>query len=99
VTLEEKLLWFARAFCSVGRDFGFTPGRTLALLSCLLAWEAGVRLEISDLFDAVYEAARSPWTRYLHFSGGSRFDREFLIRMDDAALPALEQHVSALTPR
>ena len=61
------------------------------MLACLLAWEAGVRLEIRETFDAVYQAATSRWGAYLHFSGGSRFDREFLIRIDEAALPALER--------
>src|SRR5689334_23975712 len=27
---DERLLWFARAFQEIGREFGFTPGRTLA---------------------------------------------------------------------
>jgi hypothetical protein len=98
-TLEERLLWFVRAFAHVGRDFGFTPGRTVALVACLLAWEAGTALEIRQVFDAVYEAARSRWSGHLHFSGGSRFDREFLIRVDEAALRALEQHVSITAAR
>jgi hypothetical protein len=87
---DERLLWFARAYHLVGREFGFTPGRTLALLGCLMAWEAGVVFEVADVFDAVYRAAGTPWERFLHFSGGSRFDREFLIRIDDDALSALE---------
>ncbi len=88
---EERLLWFARAYGHIGREFGFTPGRTLALLGCLMAWEAGVVLEVADVFDAVYRAAETRWERFLHFSGGSRFDREFLIRIDDDALPELER--------
>jgi hypothetical protein len=91
---EERLLWFARAFRVIGRDFGFTPGRALALLACLLAWEAGTVIEIGDIFAAVYAAAKSEWARFLHFSGGSRFDQEFLIRLDDEAVPALERAVA-----
>jgi hypothetical protein len=87
---EERLLWFARAYRHIGREFGFTPGRTLALMGCLMAWEAGVVLEVADVFDAVYRATGTRWERFLHFSGGSRFDREFLIRMDNDALPELE---------
>jgi hypothetical protein len=79
---EETLLWFAKAFQDIGRDFGFTPGRTLALRACLMAWESGRVLEIAEAFDVVYGAARSRWGKFLHFSGGSRFDREFLIRID-----------------
>jgi hypothetical protein len=90
-TLEEKVLWFARAFQKIGREFGFTPGRTCSLLACLMAWEAGIVLEIGDVFDAVYEAGRGQWSKYLHFSGGSRFDREFLIRVDPEALSQLER--------
>jgi len=91
-TDEERLLWFARAFRIIGRDFGFTPGRALALLACLLAWEARTVIEIGEIFATVYGAAKSEWARFLHFSGGSRFDQEFLIRLDDdEAVPALEQ--------
>jgi hypothetical protein len=92
---DERLLWFARAFQVIGRDFGFTPGRALALLGCLLAWESGVTIEVSDVFDSVYSAARSERAEFLHFSGGSRFDREFLIRLDDGLLPALERALVA----
>jgi hypothetical protein len=88
---DERLLWFARAYKHIGREFGFTPGRTLALMGCLMAWEAGIVLEVGDVFDAVYRAAGTRWERFLHFSGGSRFDREFLIRIDDGALPELER--------
>ncbi|MEW5848023.1 MAG: hypothetical protein AB2A00_04385 [Myxococcota bacterium] len=87
--LVDRLRWFALAFKAIGREFGFTPGRTLALKACVLAWEAGYLLEVKDVFDAVYEAAKGPWSQYLRFSGGSRFDAEFLIRVDDAMLPAL----------
>jgi hypothetical protein len=92
----ERMLWVARAFERIGREFGFTPGRTLALKACLMAWENGQTLEVGDAFDAVYEAARkgSPVLQYLHFSGGSRFDREFLIRIDPELTPLLEDLIS-----
>ena len=85
------MLWFGRAFEDIGREFGFTPGRTLALKACLLAWENKRTMEVGDVFDAVYRFARqgSPLDQYLHFSGGSRFDREFLIRID----PGLVEHL------
>ena len=51
-------------------------------------------IEVADVFDSVYAAATSQWSRFLHFSGVSRFDQEFLIRLDDEALPALEHAVS-----
>jgi len=92
-SLEEKLLWFTRAYQGIGREFGFTPGRTCALLACLLAYEAGFIVEISELFEAVFEAGRTDWGNYLHFSGGSRFDQEFLIRIDAEVAPLLAKSV------
>lgn len=77
----EALLYFAKGFELVGREIGFTPGRTVALAACLLALEQDRILEIDTIFDIVYEAARSGWGEHLTFSGGSRFDREFLIRV------------------
>lgn len=90
---EETLLWFARAVRWVGRDIGFTPGHAGALLACLLAWESGAILEVKDVYAAVYEAAGTDWARYLHFSGGSRLDREFLVRIDSELVTELEKHV------
>jgi len=89
------LLWFARAFHSVGREFGFTPGRTLALMACILALEAGQVLEVSEVFDAVYKAAKSEWGEYLRFSGGSRFDREFMIRIQPGLEESLDQSIKS----
>ncbi len=86
----DRLSWFAKAFADIGREFGFTPGRTLALKACFMAWEAGQIMEVGDVFDTVYRAARSRFEKYLHFSGGSRFDREFLIRIDDELLARLQ---------
>lgn len=99
VTNPDDVLWhFARAINRVKRDFGFTPGRTGALLACLLAWEEHKVIEISQVYDAVYNAAKSDLNRYLHFSGGSRFDREFLIRLDDELLVHLEERLKGRTP-
>lgn len=91
---DDRMLWFAQAFKEIGREFGFTPGRTLALKACLMAWERGYTMEVGDVFDAVYRAAKQPIHEYLHFSGGSRFDREFLIRVDDEAITYLEQQIA-----
>lgn len=99
VTNPDEVLWhFARAIDRVKRDFGFTPGRTGALLACLLAWEEHKIIEISQVYDAVYNAAKSDLNRYLHFSGGSRFDREFLIRLDDDLQSLLEERLKGRTP-
>ena len=72
ISIEELLLWFARAFQRIGRDFGFTPGRTCAMLACLIAWESGALMEIAEVFDAVFEAGRGKWSKYLHFLRGQK---------------------------
>jgi hypothetical protein len=77
----EVLRYVAMAFELVGREIGFTPGRTVALAACLLALEDHRILEVDTVFSTVHEAARSEWGEYLVFSGGSRLDREFLIRV------------------
>jgi hypothetical protein len=79
---EQILLAFAESFARIGREFGFTPARTVALEACLLAWEKGIVIELTSMLAVVKESARTDSGRYLHFSGGSRFDDEFLIRVD-----------------
>jgi len=90
-TLEERLLWFAVSFPKVGRELGLTPGSTVANMGCLIAWEHGVVIEVEEMFDAVYEAKRTRWSEYLRMSGGSRFDREFVIRVQDGLIEALTE--------
>ena len=84
----EMLYWFSRAFKMVGREYGFTPGKTIAFTACLLAIERGRLLEVSSVSDCVYRAAKNEFSQFLKFSGGSRFDREFLIRVQ----PGLEAY-------
>jgi hypothetical protein len=95
VAQEEVLLWFGRAVQWIGREIGFTPGHAGALLACLLAWEAGAVLEIAYVYRAVYEAAHNEWGRFLHFSGGSRLDREFLVRIDGQLVEELERRLGS----
>lgn len=84
---RERMRWLGLAFEEIGREFGFTPGRTLALKACLLAWQGGSLMEVGEVFDSVYRMAGDPEVaQFLHFSGGSRFDREFLIRIDEGLL-------------
>ena len=87
---QEILSWFAHAFRELHRDIGFTPGRTVAQLASLLAAEIGVRVEIDHVFRVVYASAQSQYGPFLKFSGGSRFDNEFLIRV--------EPEISSLLP-
>lgn len=84
-------MWFAKAYTEVRREIGFTPGRTVAQLGSLLAAEAGVRLEVKDLFDLAYRLPSGPYAARVSFSGGSRFDTEFMIKIDPALVPELEQ--------
>jgi hypothetical protein len=79
---REALRHFVKAFSLAGREFGFTPARTLGITACILAWRQGVILELSTVMEAVQSAAKTEFGQFLYFSGGSRFDSEFLIRVD-----------------
>ena len=87
----ESLTYFAKAFELVGRTIGFTPGRTVAFAACLLALEDGRIAEIDSMFDAIYAGAKTDLGEYFIFSGGSRFDREFLIRVRPEIVPILQE--------
>jgi hypothetical protein len=87
----ESLIYFAKAFELVGRAIGFTPGRTVAFAACLLALEDGRSAEIDAMFDAVYAGAKTDLGEHFIFSGGSRFDREFLIRVRPEIVPILQE--------
>jgi hypothetical protein len=80
---EEKLYWFSRGYKLVKRPAGFTPGRTAAFAGSLLAMQAGRLVEQSAMYETMFRSAHGPYSAFLGFSGGSRFDREFLIRVDD----------------
>lgn len=86
---DQILKEFALAYLLVGREFGFTSGRTVATVACINAWCNNQLLEIDSVFEAVYAAAKSNFGKYLHFSGGSRFDKEFLIRISPELLKSL----------
>ena len=88
---EEMLIWFARAYALVHREIGFTPGRTVAELASLLAAEQGVRLEMKELFSLVSIVPSGQYAKYFQFSGGSRFDLEFMIKVSPDLLPLLEE--------
>jgi hypothetical protein len=93
-TRWEYLLYFARAFELVCREIGFTPGRTVAFAACLLALEEGRLAEIDTMFEAVYAGAKTDLGNHFIFSGGSRFDREFLIRVKPEIVPALRARIA-----
>lgn len=90
---DERLRAFADAFPKVGRELGFTPARTVATLACLNKLGEGLVIEIGDLLEAVRAASKSQFSEFIHFSGGSRFDQEFLVRVDRKILAALSASV------
>jgi hypothetical protein len=94
----ERLYWFSRGYKLVQRPAGFTPGRTAAFAGSLLALQNGRLVELSAMFEAVYRSAHGPYSAYLGFSGGSRFDREFLIRLDERLEGELEQQTRRSHP-
>ena len=81
----QALAYFAKAFELVGREIGFTPARTVSFTACLLALEDGRFAEIATMYEAVREGARTDLGEHLIFSGGGRFDGEFLIRVKPEA--------------
>ena len=66
------------------------PGRTVALAACLLALEDGRVCEIEKMFSFVFDSAGTPLGQHFVFSGGSRFDGEFLIRVKPELMTALQ---------
>jgi hypothetical protein len=87
---HEILFAFADSFAQIGREFGFTPARTVALFACIRAWERNQIIELPAMLAIVTGSAKTNFGNYLHFSGGSRFDNEFLIRVD----PKLRQELA-----
>ena len=90
---RRRLLYFARGFEFLQREIGFTPGRTIALAGCLLAWEEGWLVEVAEMFDLLQRMAAGPWRPYLEYSGGSRLDQEFLIKIKPGLVPILEKEL------
>jgi hypothetical protein len=87
---RRQLLYFARGFPFLQREIGFTPGRTIAVMGCLLALEDGWIVEVADMFRLLQRMAAGPWRPYLEYSGGSRLDQEFLIKVRPGLIDALE---------
>lgn len=96
-TQWELLTYFAKAFDLIGREIGFTPGRTVSLAGCLLAFEDGRLAEIDTMFDAVRAGAKTELGEYLIFSGGSRLDGEFLIRVKPEAAAILRDRLQQIS--
>jgi len=90
---DERLYWFCKGYKLVKRPAGFTPGRTAGLAGAIMSLRSGRLVELSVMFEAVYRAAHGPWGNQLGFSGGSRIDREFLIRIDEKLEHKLEAEI------
>ena len=56
-----------------------------------------MRIEIADAFRSVYAIPAGPYTDHVMFSGGSRFDAEFMIKLDAGMLGVLERDLKAST--
>jgi hypothetical protein len=94
----EALLWFTRSYEIVRREIGFTPGRTVAQLGSLLAAEHGVALEVREIYDQIYAVPSGPYASHFQFSGGSRFDQEFMIRVSPDLTTRLLDDLRTDTP-
>ncbi len=94
----RKLYYFARGFPLLEREIGFTPGRTIAIAGCLLALEDGWIIEVSEMFDVLRRMAAGPWRSYLEYSGGSRLDQEFLIRVKPGLVNVIEKKFDTEAP-
>lgn len=81
---------FVRAYDLVKRSIGFTPGRTVALAAAFLGLRENLVLEVDRTMSVVLEAARGPLNQYFQFSGGTRLDREYMIRVRPEILEALK---------
>ena len=80
---ESRLFALANAFrAPVVRPVGHTPARSIALLACLDFLSRGRLVEISDLLETLRSESHGRWAALISFSGGSRLDGEFLIRLD-----------------
>jgi hypothetical protein len=95
----HRLYYFARGFPYLEREIGFTPGRTVAVAGCLLALEDGWIVEVSEMFAVLRQMAAGPWRRFLEYSGGSRLDQEFLIKVKPDLVPTLEREMHASQPQ
>jgi hypothetical protein len=78
---NEVIRFFSLAYDRVKRSIGFTPARTVALATSLLALRHGLVAEVANTMEMVLEAAKGPLNGYFQFSGGTRLDHEYMIRV------------------
>ncbi len=78
---SEVIRCFALAYERVKRSIGFTPARTVALATSLLALRRGMVAEVASTMEMVLDAAKGTLNEYFQFSGGTRLDHEYMIRV------------------
>jgi hypothetical protein len=78
---EIVFKYFLRGYKKIKRDIGNTPAWSAAITGCLLALDDGYSIEISKMYE-VANMARKQYGGRLRYSGGSRFDDEFLISIE-----------------
>ena len=86
----RKLYYFSKGYPYLEREIGFTPGRMVAVAGCVMALVDGWVIEVDQMFQVLREMAAGPWRKYLEYSGGSRLDQEFLIKVKPEIIPAIE---------
>jgi hypothetical protein len=59
-------------------------------MGCLLALEDGWIVEVAEMFRLLQRIAAGPWRPYLEYSGGSRRDQEFLMKVRPDLIRILE---------
>jgi hypothetical protein len=88
---QEVLRHFADAYDRVKRSIGFTPARTVALATSLMALRVGMVAEVATIMELVLDAAKGSLNEYFQFSGGTRLDREYMVRVRPELREALDQ--------
>ncbi len=62
----------------------------VAVAGCVMALVDGWVIEVDQMFQVLREMAAGPWRKYLEYSGGSRLDQEFLIKVKPEIISAIE---------
>jgi hypothetical protein len=87
----EAFKYFILGYDKVKRDIGNTPGWSASILGCLIAQDHGICIEINEMYRVAQEAGRK-YANRIRYSGGSRFDNEFLIKVDPILYKELGIH-------
>ena len=96
--VSDKMLLteFETAYRKAGQQFGFTLASSIANMASAVCWAKGYKAEVVDFLNIVVRANKSPLGKFLHFSGGSRFDNDYRIRVDHKIVEELQKMESNL---